>query len=111
MMLLGGRTKLNRLFPQRLHNLGRWGPVCNLVAVFFVLQALVIYCFPATYPVSADNMNYGQSSFTLVISMPWPECAPRGTRKCKRLTSSGGVCSWIRRHFGGGVVWICQEAL
>lgn len=62
MMMLGGRTKLNRLFPDRLHNLGRWGVVCNLVAVFFVLQALVIYCFPATYPVTADNMNYGASS-------------------------------------------------
>ena len=59
MMMLGGRTRLNRLYPDRLHNLGRWGIVCNLVAVFFVLQALVIYCFPATYPVSADNMNYG----------------------------------------------------
>ena len=62
MMMLGGRTKLNRLFPDRLHNLGRWGVVCNFVAVFFVLQALVIYCFPATYPVTADNMNYGASS-------------------------------------------------
>ena len=46
-MLLGGRKRLNRLFPERLHNLGRWGIVCNLVAVFFVVQALVIYSFPA----------------------------------------------------------------
>jgi hypothetical protein len=68
MMMLGGRTKLNRLFPDRLHNLGRWGVVCNLVAVFFVLQALVIYCFPATYPVTADNMNYGASYITLSLT-------------------------------------------
>lgn len=46
-MLLGGRKRLNRLFPDRIHNLGRWGVVCNIVAVFFVTQAIVIYSFPA----------------------------------------------------------------
>ena len=46
-MLLGGRRRLNRLFPDRIHNLGKWGVVCNLVAVFFVLQAIVIFSFPA----------------------------------------------------------------
>lgn len=46
-MLLGGRQRLNKMAPNRLHNLGRWGVVCNLVAVFFVVQSIVIYCFPA----------------------------------------------------------------
>ena len=59
-MLLGGRKRLNELFPDRLHSLGPWGPFCNIVAVFFVVQAIVIYCFPATLPVSADSMNYGE---------------------------------------------------
>jgi amino acid transporter len=74
-MLFGGRQRLNRLVPERLHNLGRWGIVCNIVAVFFVVQALVIYSFPAglvsashalewfvahIQPVTADNMNYGK---------------------------------------------------
>jgi hypothetical protein len=47
-MLLGGRKKLNKLFPDRLHNLGKWGVVCNVVAIFFVCQSIVIFCFPAT---------------------------------------------------------------
>lgn len=33
--------------PNRLHNLGRMGVVYNLIAVFFVVQSIVIYCFPA----------------------------------------------------------------
>ncbi|WVQ78062.1 hypothetical protein IAT38_000143 [Cryptococcus sp. DSM 104549] len=57
-MLFGGRRRLNKLFPDRLHNLGRWGVVCNIVAIFFVCQSIVIYCFPAAMPVTASNMNY-----------------------------------------------------
>ncbi|OCF39128.1 hypothetical protein I317_07069 [Kwoniella heveanensis CBS 569] len=57
-MLFGGRRRLNKLFPDRQHNLGRWGVVCNLIAIFFVVQSIVIYCFPATMPVTGNNMNY-----------------------------------------------------
>lgn len=58
LMLLGGRRMLNRDYPKRLYNLGRWGVVCNLVACFFTLEACVIYCFPAARPVTSANMNY-----------------------------------------------------
>ncbi|WVW79036.1 hypothetical protein I302_100999 [Kwoniella bestiolae CBS 10118] len=57
-MLFGGRTKLNKLFPDRQHNLGKWGIVCNIISIFFVVQSLVIYVFPAARPVTPDNMNY-----------------------------------------------------
>jgi hypothetical protein len=49
------------LFPDRLHNLGKWGVVCNIVAVFFVVQALVIYSFPA---------GMVSVSFTLALNNP-----------------------------------------
>ena len=52
-MLLGGRARLNQLEPGRLHNLGPvLGPICNIVACFFTLQAIVIYCLPAVLPVT-----------------------------------------------------------
>ena len=61
-MMTGGRKRLNDLYPERLHNLGAWGPTYNCVAIFFVIQAIVIYCFPATIPVTAGSMNYGEHS-------------------------------------------------
>ncbi|WWC67432.1 uncharacterized protein I206_101340 [Kwoniella pini CBS 10737] len=57
-MLFGGRKRLNKLFPDRQHNLGKWGIICNLISIFFVIQSLVIYVFPAARPVTPDNMNY-----------------------------------------------------
>jgi hypothetical protein len=75
-MLFGGRTKLNKAYPNRTSNLGRWGVPCNLISLFFVVQSCVIYCFPATLvslswalrrlvadeaqPVSPLNMSYGK---------------------------------------------------
>lgn len=58
--MTGGRKRLNEQFPERLHNLGAWGPYYNTVAIFFVVQAIVIYVLPATLPVTVDNMNYGE---------------------------------------------------
>jgi len=48
LIMFGGRAFLNSAQPDRLWNLGRWGLPCNFVACFFVLQSVVIYCFPAT---------------------------------------------------------------
>jgi choline transport protein len=73
-MLLGGRRRLNKMAPNRLHNLGRWGTACNLVAVFFVIQSLVIFCFPAALPVTPQNMNYVVvfgAFFTIVLVIIW----------------------------------------
>lgn len=46
--MLGGRSILDSAQADRLWNLGRYGLPCNLVACFFVVQSIVIYCFPAT---------------------------------------------------------------
>lgn len=47
-MLIGGRRKLNAHLPDRGFNLGKWGVVINLFALFFVVESCVIFCFPAT---------------------------------------------------------------
>ena len=48
LILWGGRAQLDKSHPDRRSNLGRYGTACNLVACFFVLQSIVIYCFPAS---------------------------------------------------------------
>jgi len=60
-MLLGGRTRLNKMAPNRLHNLGRMGIVYNLIAVFFVVQSIVIYCFPAQLVSVHKDLRHEQS--------------------------------------------------
>jgi hypothetical protein len=82
--MAGGRAQLNASDPDRLSNLGRLGLPCNMVACFFVLQSLVIFCFPSSQvgvaitrrcdgydemhlpfiepqPVTASSMNYGKA--------------------------------------------------
>ncbi|OCF57852.1 hypothetical protein L486_05317 [Kwoniella mangroviensis CBS 10435] len=75
LMLLGGRRKLNLAAPGRTSNLGRWGVPCNLLAVFFVLQSCVIYCFPATMPVTAASMSYAVvvfvGGFAAILALLW----------------------------------------
>ncbi|WWC62351.1 uncharacterized protein I303_104947 [Kwoniella dejecticola CBS 10117] len=74
LMLCGGRKKLNSVAPYRTSNLGRWGVPCNLLAVFFVLQSCVIYCFPASMPVDAANMSYVVvfvGGFAIVLAVLW----------------------------------------
>lgn len=48
LMLFGGRRRLNQYQAKRSFNLGKWGVVLNVVSCFFVLEGMVIYCFPAT---------------------------------------------------------------
>jgi len=49
LMLHSGRAFLNKTHPDRKYNLGRvFGITCNLVSIFFVLQSVVVYCFPYT---------------------------------------------------------------
>ncbi|WWC93171.1 hypothetical protein V866_000004 [Kwoniella sp. B9012] len=74
LMLLGGRRKLNSAAPGRTSDLGRWGVPCNLIAVFFVLQSCVIYCFPATMPVTAASMSYVVvfvGGFAAILAVLW----------------------------------------
>ncbi|WWC88938.1 uncharacterized protein L201_003853 [Kwoniella dendrophila CBS 6074] len=80
LMLLGGRRKLNQASPRRTSNLGRWGIPCNLVAVFFVIQSCVIYCFPSSMPVSASNMSYVVvfvGGFAAILGVLWVGWARR----------------------------------
>lgn len=38
--------------------LGKWGAVANYVLLAWTLFTLIMYSFPAVYPVEASNMNY-----------------------------------------------------
>jgi hypothetical protein len=78
-MFLGGRTRLDNAFPDRLHNLGRWGLACNGIAIVFMLQAMVVYCFPNEIPVTPQNMNYGElgSGLGMLSASPGLDIARR----------------------------------
>jgi len=70
-MLLGGRRRLNKMAPNRLHNLGRWGVVCNIVAVFFTAQSLVIFCFPAQVVSLSSELNRTSRVTTQRLPRVW----------------------------------------
>lgn len=48
-------------------NLGcRWGPIVNVLALLWLLLAMVFSTFPTVEPVTPDNMNY-----CIVVTMGW----------------------------------------
>ncbi|KAJ5179279.1 Amino acid/polyamine transporter I [Penicillium capsulatum] len=50
-----------------MFNLGRrWGPIVNVVALLWLLLAMVFSTFPTVEPVTPDNMNY-----CIVVTMSW----------------------------------------
>ena len=63
----------DRVLPERYFNLGRFGPSINVVAVAWVCFLNVLYCFPTTMPVTAQNMSYvsvvtvGLVTFVIVL--------------------------------------------
>jgi len=44
--------------PETPFKLGRWGYLCNSVAVVFVGVTTIFFCFPGALPVATGTMNY-----------------------------------------------------
>lgn len=69
-MLVYGRrssSPILRELGMGMFNLGpRWGPVVNIVALLWLLLAMVFSAFPTVEPVTPDNMNY-----CVVVTMGW----------------------------------------
>lgn len=63
----------DRVLPLRYFNLGRYGAVVNGISVIWVVFLDILYCFPTTVPVTAENMSYvsivfvGLVGFVLVL--------------------------------------------
>jgi choline transport protein len=54
-VLYRGREKV---LPPRHFNLGHFGAPVNAISVAWVIYLDVLYCFPTTMPVTAQNMSY-----------------------------------------------------
>jgi choline transport protein len=54
-VLYRGRDKV---LPERYFDLGKFGPWINGLAVAWVVFLDVLYCFPTSMPVTAQNMSY-----------------------------------------------------
>jgi choline transport protein len=50
-----GREKV---LPARHMNLGKLGLPVNILSCVWVVFVDVLYCFPVTYPVTTENMNW-----------------------------------------------------
>jgi choline transport protein len=58
-LLIRGRgILLKHQTPDTPFKLGRYGYLCNSVAVTFVGVTTVFFCFPTAVPVDTDSMNY-----------------------------------------------------
>ncbi|KAJ5887036.1 uncharacterized protein N7473_009710 [Penicillium subrubescens] len=69
MLIYGRRTtaEVVRGLGPGMFNLGsRWGPVVNLIALLWLILAMVFSTFPTVQPVTPDNMNY-----CVVVTMGW----------------------------------------
>lgn len=69
-MLIYGRrssAQVVRGLGAGMFNLGsRWGPVVNVIALSWLILAMVFSTFPTVEPVTPDNMNY-----CVVVTMGW----------------------------------------
>ncbi|KAF2114462.1 choline transport protein [Lophiotrema nucula] len=74
-LLIRGRAELLRhQTPETPFKLGRYGYLCNVIAVVFVGVTTVFFCFPGALPVSKDNMNYVSAVigiFLVLLSAYW----------------------------------------
>lgn len=69
LLLNKGRGALN---PDRWLNLGRFGPLLNVVGILWSIFISVWLCFPLSLPVSAASVNYTPvvvSGFTLIAAV------------------------------------------
>jgi choline transport protein len=95
-MLIYGRrssAQVVRGLGAGMFNLGsRWGPVINVIALSWLILAMVFSTFPTVEPVTPDNMNY-----CIVVTMGW--------------MFIGGVYYYLlggKRRFAGPVVELAE---
>ena len=69
-MFIYGRRKSSsvvRELGSGMFNLGpRWGPLINVIAMLWLVLAMVFSTFPTVEPVTSENMNY-----CIVVTMGW----------------------------------------
>ncbi|KAK4551255.1 hypothetical protein LTR86_011269 [Recurvomyces mirabilis] len=51
--------------------LGRLGLTVNLVAIFYLLFAIVTFNLPATHPITPGNMNYTSAELGVIFFVAW----------------------------------------
>lgn len=69
MLLYGRRSSSSTIrgFSSGMFDLGpRWGPVVNVIALMWLVLAMVFSTFPTVEPVTANNMNY-----CVVVMVGW----------------------------------------
>ena len=69
--LIGGRR---RVVPGPFWMPGAWGIAVHSVSCAFIAAFVVIFCFPYTMPVAADNMNYSSlitGGLSIFIGILW----------------------------------------
>lgn len=69
LLLYKGQGHLN---PDRWLNLGRFGPILDIVAMVWCALNSVLLCFPVSLPVSVASLNYAApvlAGFTLVATV------------------------------------------
>ncbi|KAJ5119221.1 Amino acid/polyamine transporter I [Penicillium atrosanguineum] len=96
MFMHGRRTSASiaRAIGTGAFNLGpRWGPTVNLIAMMWLMLAMVFSTFPTVMPVTPENMNY-----CVVVTMGW--------------VAIGAVYYYLfsgKRRFTGPVVELAEE--
>ncbi|RGP78836.1 hypothetical protein FLONG3_3035 [Fusarium longipes] len=57
----------NRVLPPMYFSLGTYGALVNGISVLWVIFLDIMYCFPTTMPVTAENMSYVSVVFTGLV--------------------------------------------
>ncbi|KAM0741843.1 hypothetical protein ACQRIT_004700 [Beauveria bassiana] len=77
-VLIRGRQLLNAARSTKDFHLSQsLGIVVNYVSVLFLTVTSIFFCFPATLPVTSDNMNYVcvvLGIFAVIVSLFWLKC-------------------------------------
>lgn len=70
-LLVRGRSTLPK---KRYFNLGRLGPIINMVSVAWTAMVSVFLCFPTYHPVTSTSMNYASAAVAvgvLLFGLVW----------------------------------------
>ncbi|KAK9475554.1 Hnm1p [Dipodascopsis tothii] len=62
-LVIYGRSR----FTPGYYNLGRWGYMCNILAIIYLTFTSICFFFPTSEPVSGSNMNYCIAAFAITF--------------------------------------------